>query len=76
MGYSVGILLFHLIKSITMLKVHHLLAVLSLLLIGGSTLTMIHGKTMSDLVMSLIGMVEGFIIFLIYAKIDNEIKRK
>ena len=59
-----------------MLKVHHLLAVLSLLLIGGSTLTMIHGKTMSDLVMSLIGMVEGFIIFLIYAKIDNEIKRK
>jgi hypothetical protein len=72
----VGILLFHLIKSIAMLKIHHLLAVLSLLLIGGSTLTMIHGKTMDELVMSLIGMVEGFIIFLIYERIDYKLKNK
>lgn len=59
-----------------MKKLHYLLAVLSIILIGGSTITMIHGKTMSELVMSLIGMVEGFIIFLIYERIDANIKNK
>jgi hypothetical protein len=72
----VGILLFHLIKSITMRKIHHLLAALSILIIGGSTLTMIHGTTMPELYVSLLGMISGGIIFLIYAKIDNEIKNK
>ena len=59
-----------------MRKLHHILAVLSLFLVGGSTITMIKGTTMPELIMSLIGMIEGGIIFLIYAKIDNEIKRK
>lgn len=59
-----------------MFKLYHLLAVLSLLLIGGSTITMIHGQTMTELIMSLIGMVEGGIIFLIYAKIDDKINSK
>lgn len=56
-----------------MRKLHHLLAVLSILLIGGSTLTMIHGKTMTEVTMSLFGMITGGIVFLIYTKIDNEI---
>jgi hypothetical protein len=59
-----------------MRNIHHLLAVLSILLIGGSTLTMIHGKTMTELVMSLIGMVEALIIYLIYTYIDNKLKSK
>lgn len=56
-----------------MRKMHHLLAALSILIIGGSTLTMIHGTTMTELYMSLLGMITGGIIFLIYTKIDNEI---
>ena len=59
-----------------MRKIHHLLGLLSLFLVVGSTITMIKGTTMPDLIMSLIGMIEGGIIFLIYAKIDNEIKNK
>lgn len=59
-----------------MRNLHHLLAVLSILLMGGSTLTMIHGKTMPELYVSLIGMVEGFIIFLIYERIDYKLKNK
>ena len=59
-----------------MKKLHYLLAVLSLVLIGGSAIHMVHGKTMPELYMSLIGMVEGFIIFLIYERIDNKLKSK
>lgn len=56
-----------------MRKMHHLLAVLSILIIGGSTLTMIHGTTMTEVTMSLFGMITGGIVFLIYTRIDNEI---
>jgi hypothetical protein len=59
-----------------MRNIHHLLAVLSILLMCGSTLTMIHGKTMTELVMSLIGMVDALIIYLIYTYIDNKLKSK
>jgi hypothetical protein len=59
-----------------MRNIHHLLAVLSILLMCGSTLTMIHGQTMTELVMSLIGMVEALIIYLIYTYIDNKLKSK
>lgn len=56
-----------------MRNLHNLLAALSILIIGGSTLTMIHGTTMTEVTMSLFGMITGGIIFLIYTKIDNEI---
>lgn len=56
-----------------MRKIHHLLAAISILIMGGSTLTMIHGKTMTEVSMSLLGIITGVIIFLIYTQIDNEI---
>ncbi len=58
-----------------MKNLHHLIAVLSILIIGGSTLTMIHGTTMTEVYMSLLGMFTGGVIFLIYTKIDNEINK-
>lgn len=59
-----------------MRKIHHLLGLLSLFLVVGSTITMIKGTTMPELYVSLLGMISGGIIFLIYAKIDNEIKNR
>ena len=59
-----------------MRKIHHLLGLLSLFLVGGSTIAMIKGTTMPELYVSLLGMISGGIIFLIYAKIDNEIKNR
>lgn len=56
-----------------MRKIHHLLAALSILIMGGSTLTMIHGTTMTEVTMSLFGMITGGIVFLIYTRINNEI---
>lgn len=56
------------------MRSHHLIAVLSILVIGCSTITMIHGTTMPELYMSLFGMITGGIIFLIYTYIDNDIK--
>jgi hypothetical protein len=70
----VGILLFHLIKSIAMRNIHHLLAVLSIIIISGATLAMIKGQTMTELVMALVAMVTGGVLFLIYTYIDNELK--
>ena len=76
MGYLVGILWFHLIKNIAMRKIHYLIAVFALFLIGGTTVTMIKAKDMVEVLMSLIGIFEGIIIFFIFERIDNKIKQK
>jgi NADH:ubiquinone oxidoreductase subunit K len=59
-----------------MRKIHYLIAVFALFLIGGATVTMIKAKDMVEVLMSLIGMFEGVIIFFIFERIDNKIKQK
>lgn len=59
-----------------MRNAHYLIAVLSLLLVACGTITMIKAKDMIEVTVSLIGMLEGVIIFFIFERIDNNIKRK